>query len=208
MLNLGPDKMIVIFVLALVLLGPEKLPGAARRLGELMRVARHYSDGFRQEMNAMVEHVTGLDSPDPDRNSRSARGWLPRWQWWRRCRSSWSLGLQEVVVAGDGWCGALEAAEALPDGDDCRGGRFLGASGFDGDDRRVEGPGGERPADPAISAGAGMLRCRSSTSIRARVPSRSPSRRRASTQNRSCMGPKGAGAGQGGGAREGAGLDI
>lgn len=72
MLNLGPDKMIVIFVLALVLLGPEKLPGAARRLGELMRVARHYSDGFRQEMNAMVEHVTGLDSPDPDRNSHSA----------------------------------------------------------------------------------------------------------------------------------------
>ncbi len=65
MLNLGPDKLIVIFLLALVLLGPEKLPGAARRLGEVMRVVRHYSDGFRQEMSTMVEHVTNLDPTDP-----------------------------------------------------------------------------------------------------------------------------------------------
>lgn len=65
MFNLGPDKMIIIFVLALVLLGPEELPGAARRLGEFMRVVRSYSDGFRHEMNSMVEHVTGLDPSDP-----------------------------------------------------------------------------------------------------------------------------------------------
>ena len=65
MFNVSPDKLIVIFVVALVLLGPEKLPGAARRLGEVVRVVRRYSDGFRQEMSAMAEHVTNLDSTDP-----------------------------------------------------------------------------------------------------------------------------------------------
>ncbi len=44
-------------------------------------------------------------------------------------------------------------------------------------------PTANAPAIPAVTAGAAMVRCSSSTPIRARVPAPSPSLRRAAAQN-------------------------
>ncbi len=46
----------MIVVVALVVLGPEKLPGAARQIGNVLRQVRKISTGFQQELqNALDE---------------------------------------------------------------------------------------------------------------------------------------------------------
>ena len=46
----------MILVVALVVLGPEKLPGAARQIGNVIRQFRRISTGFQQELqNALDE---------------------------------------------------------------------------------------------------------------------------------------------------------
>ena len=56
--NLGWAEIAVIMVVALVVLGPEKLPGAARQIGNIIRQFRRISTGFQQELqNALDEPV-------------------------------------------------------------------------------------------------------------------------------------------------------
>ena len=56
--NLGWAEIAVIVVVALVVLGPEKMPGAARQVGQVMRQFRRISTGFQQELqNALDEPV-------------------------------------------------------------------------------------------------------------------------------------------------------
>ena len=56
--NLGWAEIAVIVVVALVVLGPEKLPGAARQVGNVIRQVRRISTGFQQELqNALDEPV-------------------------------------------------------------------------------------------------------------------------------------------------------
>ena len=56
--NLGWAEIAVIAVVALVVLGPEKLPGAARQVGNVIRQIRRISTGFQQELqNALDEPV-------------------------------------------------------------------------------------------------------------------------------------------------------
>jgi len=64
--NFGADKMMVVFLVALVLLGPDKLPQAAKQWGRVVRVVRRYSDGFREELNSVIQEATGLDPADLD----------------------------------------------------------------------------------------------------------------------------------------------
>ncbi len=48
----------MIAVIALVVLGPEKLPGAARQVGQAVRLLRKISTGFQQELqNALDEPI-------------------------------------------------------------------------------------------------------------------------------------------------------
>ena len=48
----------MIVVVALVVLGPEKLPGAARQIGNVLRQVRKISTGFQQELqNALDEPI-------------------------------------------------------------------------------------------------------------------------------------------------------
>lgn len=55
-LGMGPAELIVIIIIALIVLGPGKLPEVARALGKTMRDLRAISDGFqtelRRELNA------------------------------------------------------------------------------------------------------------------------------------------------------------
>ena len=56
--NLGWAEIAVIVVVALVVLGPEKLPGAARQIGNVIRQVRKISTGFQQELqNALDEPI-------------------------------------------------------------------------------------------------------------------------------------------------------
>ena len=43
MFNVGPEKLILLFVIALVVLGPDKLPDAARTMGKVLAEFRRIS---------------------------------------------------------------------------------------------------------------------------------------------------------------------
>jgi sec-independent protein translocase protein TatB len=57
-LNLGTGEVLLILVVALVVLGPEKLPGAARQAGRWVGEMRRVSSGFQAELrDALQEPV-------------------------------------------------------------------------------------------------------------------------------------------------------
>lgn len=68
MFNLDPGKLLVIGVVAVLVLGPEKLPRAARQLGGAWRSFTQ----FRQRMEAEVRHAVP-DLPSTDHLTRLAR---------------------------------------------------------------------------------------------------------------------------------------
>ncbi len=59
MFNIGPGELVVILILALILLGPEKLPEAARTVGkgmrELQRATRELRDTVETELYKLEE---------------------------------------------------------------------------------------------------------------------------------------------------------
>jgi len=63
MFNIGPQEMIVIFIVALVVLGPEKLPGLGRAIGkglaEFSRASAELRGSLEREMQN-IEHEAKL----------------------------------------------------------------------------------------------------------------------------------------------------
>jgi Tat protein translocase TatB subunit len=55
MFGLGFQEIVVIAILALVLLGPKKLPELARTLGKFMRDFQRAADDVKREINETVE---------------------------------------------------------------------------------------------------------------------------------------------------------
>jgi sec-independent protein translocase protein TatB len=53
--NLQGSELVIILLLALVVLGPEKLPEAMRRLGQFYAQIKKMSAGFQQEFKAAVD---------------------------------------------------------------------------------------------------------------------------------------------------------
>lgn len=74
MFNVGGGEILVILVVALVVLGPDKLPGAMRTIGQAIAEVRKLSNGFQSEMrNAMyaderptVGPIVGGTTPAPE----------------------------------------------------------------------------------------------------------------------------------------------
>lgn len=58
MLNFAPEKMMMIFFVALLVLGPERLPEMARKMGKLAAELRKLSGGFQDEMRRAVVDAT------------------------------------------------------------------------------------------------------------------------------------------------------
>jgi sec-independent protein translocase protein TatB len=56
--NLGAGEVLVILLLALIVLGPQRLPDAARQVGRFTSEIRKLSSGFQQEMKAAFEEET------------------------------------------------------------------------------------------------------------------------------------------------------
>ena len=55
MLDLGIEKMVVIGAVALIVLGPEKLPRVARTVGTLLGKAQRYVNDVKAEVNRSME---------------------------------------------------------------------------------------------------------------------------------------------------------
>lgn len=53
--NFGPEKILVVLVFALIFLGPDKLPEAARKIGEWVGHVRRLSGGFQQELRQALD---------------------------------------------------------------------------------------------------------------------------------------------------------
>lgn len=68
MLNLGAPELLVILVVGLVVLGPTRLPQAARQVGSALGELRRVSAGF----NAELQHAL-TEAPEPARPARPRR---------------------------------------------------------------------------------------------------------------------------------------
>jgi Tat protein translocase TatB subunit len=53
--NLGGGEILVILLLGLLVLGPERLPGAVRQAGKTLRQVRKVTVGFQEELRSAVE---------------------------------------------------------------------------------------------------------------------------------------------------------
>jgi sec-independent protein translocase protein TatB len=60
MFNIGPGELVVILLLALILLGPKKLPEAARAIGKGMRELRRATEDLK---GTLEQEIGGLDEP-------------------------------------------------------------------------------------------------------------------------------------------------
>jgi Tat protein translocase TatB subunit len=61
--SVGGGEILVILLVALIVLGPDKLPEAARKIGNVMGEVRRMSAGFQNEMRAVIEDA-GRQEPD------------------------------------------------------------------------------------------------------------------------------------------------
>ncbi len=53
--SLGPAEIMVILVVALIVLGPKRLPEAGRQVGKAIAEVRKWSQGFQDEIRNTVE---------------------------------------------------------------------------------------------------------------------------------------------------------
>lgn len=68
MFNVGGGEFLVIFLVALIVLGPTKLPEVARQVGGMMRELRRISSGFQDEMRAAMDDP--VETAARDRGNR------------------------------------------------------------------------------------------------------------------------------------------
>jgi len=64
--SLGGGEVLVILLVALIVLGPDKLPEAARKIGNVMGEIRRMSSGFQNEMRAAIEDAGRAEPPKPN----------------------------------------------------------------------------------------------------------------------------------------------
>jgi Tat protein translocase TatB subunit len=69
MLNLGTGELLVIFLVALIVLGPNKLPDAARQAGRMVSELRRLSTGFQDEMRAAMQEPASTLPPLMDEDA-------------------------------------------------------------------------------------------------------------------------------------------
>jgi len=63
MFNVGGGEIIVVLLLALLVLGPDKLPSTAKKVGRFLHEFRRMTSGFEQEVRkAMDLESLGIDS--------------------------------------------------------------------------------------------------------------------------------------------------
>lgn len=66
MFNVGGGELLVILLLALIVLGPQRLPGAVRTAGRVMGEVRRISSGFQNELKTAFDEAD-VDAEPPRR---------------------------------------------------------------------------------------------------------------------------------------------
>jgi Tat protein translocase TatB subunit len=74
MFNIGGGEIIVIMLIALIVLGPQRLPDAARQIGKTMGDLRRLSTGFQNEMRSALDTADDPDRVAGRRNVLTAPG--------------------------------------------------------------------------------------------------------------------------------------
>jgi sec-independent protein translocase protein TatB len=64
MFNVGGGEVLVILIAALIVLGPDKLPNAARQVGKYLAEFRKISQGFQDELKSAMD-ITAVPDPEP-----------------------------------------------------------------------------------------------------------------------------------------------
>jgi Tat protein translocase TatB subunit len=67
--NIGPAELMIIFILALLVVGPKKLPELSRQLGRGLREFRRVSDEVRGEIDGALNMDLDDDQPPVDKPS-------------------------------------------------------------------------------------------------------------------------------------------
>ena len=76
--NIGAGEILLILLVALIVLGPDKLPGAARQVGRTVGELRRLSTGFQAELKDALKEpvegtpVTAASAPAPKANALPA----------------------------------------------------------------------------------------------------------------------------------------
>jgi Tat protein translocase TatB subunit len=63
--SLGPAEILVVLVVALIVLGPSRLPEAGRQVGKALSELRRWTTDLKSEMNKAFEEETVQRSPTP-----------------------------------------------------------------------------------------------------------------------------------------------
>ena len=58
MINIGPEKVLVIMAVALIVLGPQELPRVARELGRFMTLVRELQHRVESEARSVVDSIS------------------------------------------------------------------------------------------------------------------------------------------------------
>ena len=75
--SLGPAEILVILVVALIVLGPERLPEAARKVGQFVGEMRRIGAGFQAELRDAMYVPPSADATAPSYDSISGAGSPP-----------------------------------------------------------------------------------------------------------------------------------
>ena len=71
MFNVGGGEIVVILLLALLVLGPDKLPATAKKVGKFMHEMRRMTSGFEQEIRSAMDFEKPTSPFDAAPASRS-----------------------------------------------------------------------------------------------------------------------------------------
>lgn len=72
MFNIGGGEFLVIALIALIVLGPQRLPEAARQVGKAMGELRRMSSGFQSELKGALEEADRVTKLPPARDVLAA----------------------------------------------------------------------------------------------------------------------------------------
>lgn len=72
MFNIGGGEFLVIALIALIVLGPQRLPEAARQVGKAMGELRRMSSGFQNELKGALEEAERATTLPPARDVLAA----------------------------------------------------------------------------------------------------------------------------------------
>ena len=72
MFNVGPMELIVILLVALLIVGPKRLPEVGRSIGKSLREFRRATEEVRSSFEASLDDEGGEESTDPEPSERHA----------------------------------------------------------------------------------------------------------------------------------------